>query len=251
MNSPDELDFESKKYYKQFLEQIFPALEQAFNSTLEDPRTNLIEQGYCKATSFSSWRQILLIDNGANCHEIYNEIQSDLSASISSAITGNYRLALMSIRSFIELSNLFAYYYHHPVEYDWWLEDNHVIKFSELNEKYFKRYKQLEEYKINTNIYREWKKVSKYVHAEYKSYMQSSDTLPFLPQYQKEKLGQWITHFKAANLWINKLFYIIFQKLYFEAYKKIELQDLCQIIKGNLNDINLFSSVQKEWSNQS
>jgi hypothetical protein len=246
----DDLNFEVQRYYQQFLEEILPAINQAFDESVEDSRKNLVEQCYFQAASFSSWRQLLLVDNKDNCKEIYNEIQADLSASISSALTGNYRLSLMSIRSFIELSNLFSYYYFHPVEYDWWLKGNHVIKFSELNEKYLKGYKQLEAHRINTNIYQEWKKVSKYVHAEFKSYMESSDTLPLLPRYQKGKLGQWITHFKAATLYINQLFYVVFQNIYFDALSRIELHTPCQIIKHNLNE-PLFSAIQKDRQNES
>ncbi|MEH2209195.1 hypothetical protein [Nostoc sp.] len=240
-----ELNLESKKYYTQFLGEILPAVNEALNATLNDSRANSIEECYFKATSFSSWRQILLIDTGDSCKEIYNELQSDLAASISSAMTGNYRLAFMSIRSFIELSSLLAYYYYHPVEYSWWLNDNHLIKFSELNQNYFKYYKQLVTNTINTNIYSEWKKVSKYVHAEVKSYMQSSDNLAFLPVYQKDKLGQWIFHFSQSTMYINQLFYIVFQDAYYKAFSKIEFDSSCQIIKNNLNDETFFLNIKE------
>ncbi|MHC5894899.1 hypothetical protein [Nostoc sp.] len=245
MEISQELNLESQKYYNQFLQQILPAVDKALNATLNDSRANLIEECYLKAISFSSWRQILLIDTKDFCQEIYNELQSDLAASISSAMTGNYRLAFMSIRSFIELSSLLAYYYYHPVEYSWWLNDNHLIKFSELNQNYFKCYKQLVANNINTNIYSEWKKVSKYVHAEVKSYMQSSDNLPFLPVYQKDKLGQWISHFSQSTMYINQLFYIVFQDAYYKAFSKIEFDSSCQIIKNNLNDETFFRNIKE------
>ncbi|MEH2457352.1 hypothetical protein [Nostoc sp.] len=62
-----ELNLESKKYYNQFLGQILPAVNEALNATLNDSRANLIEECYLKAISFSSWRQILLIDNRDFC----------------------------------------------------------------------------------------------------------------------------------------------------------------------------------------
>ncbi|HEY9802693.1 MAG TPA: hypothetical protein V6D25_20180 [Leptolyngbyaceae cyanobacterium] len=247
MEKAQESISDSTKYYQHFLQQILPSISEAIDETLSDSRANLIENCYLKGTSFSSWRQILLQQAKVDYEILYNELQSDLIASISSAITGNYRIALMSIRSFIELSNLFAYYYYHPLEYSWWLNDAHVIKFSELNQNYFTYYKLLDKYHINTHMYSEWKKVSKYVHAEFKSYMQSSDDLPFLPIYQKSKLGQWITHFSKATIYINQLFYVVFKDIYFGLYSKIEFQNPCQIIRNNINNEALFSEVKEAY----
>lgn len=189
-DNSNDLLIHSKRYYEQFLENILSSLNSAFHSTLQDSRSVCLEQCYYRAITFSSWRQILETIGKFRCQEIYNELQSDLSASITSALVGNYRLALMSIRSFIELSTLFSYYYHHHVEYQWWMKDRHVIKFSELNQSYFNQYDQLNAHNINSHIYQEWKNVSKYVHAEFKSYMQATEGLPLLPVYQKGKLGQ-------------------------------------------------------------
>ncbi len=239
-----DLIIESKKHYTFFLEQIVSSLGKNLDATLDDKRANLIEDCYFKAISFSSWQQILLTPNKENCSEIYNELQSDLASSMLSALTGNYRLALISIRSFIELSYLFTYYYYHPIEYNWWLDDNHVIKFSELNQNYYSNYKQLNTFNVNSNIYKEWKKVSKYVHAEFKNYMQSYENLTSLPVYQKGKLGQWITHFSKATIYINQLFYIVFQDTYFEAIAKVEYNTSCQIIK-NILDESLFTAIKE------
>lgn len=250
MDSYQEISKESKKYYNQFLTDITSSLNKSFDNTLSDPRANLIELCYCQALSFPSWRQILSKNNGFRCEELYNEIQSDLTISISSAVTGNYRLALMSIRSFIEMSMLFAYYYNHPIEYQWWLSGNHVIKFSELQANYFNKYSQLNLYKINETIFQEWKRMSKYIHAEFKEYMQSSNNLPFLPTYQKGKLGQWINHFCKGTQYVNEFFYVLFQEEYFQVHDRIEFANSCQIIKQNLNNEHLFLNVQQTWKNK-
>jgi len=250
MNFHQELSIESLRYYKQFLGNITSSLDQSFDSTLSDSRANLLELCYCSALSFPSWRKILSTGDGLRCQEIYDEIQSDLTTSIMSAVTGNYRLALMSIRSFIELSTLFVYYYNHPIEYQWWSNDNHIIKFSELHSNYFNKYNQLNSNKINETLLQEWKRMSKYIHAEFKHYMQSSEDLPFLPMYQKGKLGQWINHFCKITKYVNRFFYIVFQRQYFELYERIEFDSSCQIIRQNLSDENLFLSVQQDWKNK-
>jgi hypothetical protein len=223
---------------------------QSFDDTLNEPKSSLIEQCYFKAISFPSWRKILSTKARFKCQEIYDEMQSDLTASIMSALFGNYKLSLMSIRSFIELSNLFSYYYNHPIEYQWWLNSKHIIKFTDLQQSYFNKYEQINLYKINQNINIEWKQMSKYIHAEFKHYMQFSNDLPFLPVYQKSKLGQWLNHFSKGTKYINQLFYIVFQALFFECYEKIEFDSPCQIIRQNLNDENLFLTVKTNWQSK-
>lgn len=249
MDSHEYLNQESRRHYQQFLESARSALMQSFDDTLNHSRSSLIEQCYFKAISFPSWRKILSTKGKLKSQEIFDEMQSDLTASIVSAVFGNYKLALMSIRSFIELSNLFSYYYNHPIEYQWWLDGEHIIKFTDLQQNYFNKYSQLRSYKINENISIEWKKMSKYIHAEFK-HMQSSSELPFLPVYQSSKLGQWLNHFNKATKYVNQFFYIVFKDLFFECFEKIEFDNPCRIIKHNLNDENLFLAVKTDLQNK-
>lgn len=127
----------------------------------------------------------------------FHEAHNDTLVSHVSASLGAWRLALQSLRSFIENSLCAVYYNDHPVELRNWERGKNKIGFTELI-KYFENHPDLVDVTSVldgvTYIKDEYKTLSLAVHASAKDFRMTDDVSQVLLwSTGKERLNKWST----------------------------------------------------------
>ena len=169
----------------------------------------------CYATSliFKNWLICLNHIGINNFDELLSEINEDVNSSFFHSYFGHYRSSHMHLRSVIELSLQFIYFYQHEVEYQRWRKADFRIKHEELI-KYLIKHPQL---KVKTtknligDISNNWRKYSKYIHAEAPKHFQTNLESVQTKQISKADFGIWKTDFLKTGYQINKLFLLFFE----------------------------------------
>jgi hypothetical protein len=125
----------------------------------------------------------------------FHEAHNDALVSHISASLGAWRLALQSLRSFIENSLCAIYYHDHPIELRNWERGKKKIGFSELV-SYFESHPDLENVPPALDgikrIKEEYKTLSLSVHASAKQFRMTDDVSKVLIwSSSKEKIAKW------------------------------------------------------------
>lgn len=146
-----------------------------------------------------------------------NEAHNDLLVSHVSASMGAWRLALQSLRSFIENSLCAIYYNDHPVEHRNWERGKKKIGFSELV-TYFEGHPDLAETPAALNgitiIKGEYKTLSIAVHASAKDFRMTDDVSHVLLwSTAKERINKWSSREGACLVGVALLFISLHKEL--------------------------------------
>ncbi len=169
----------------------------------------------CYGTSvlFKNWLLCLDHIGVKNLDGILKEIHEDINASFFHSYFGHYRSAHMHLRSVIELALQLIYFYQHEVEYQQWKNAEFRIKHEELT-SYLKKHPRLKQrttVNLITDITSNWKKFSKYIHAEAPNYFQSTLQSSQSKAISKAEFNIWKSNYKKTGFLINKLFLFFFR----------------------------------------
>lgn len=145
-------------------------------------------------TIFTSKKQVM---------QLLYESTLDIISSLFITFSGFYRQGMISLRSSLELTTLFVYYFDHSVEFNYFIREDRYKGplISELiNKHYFlvKKYcllfidKKVLKKELHTEIQNEYKKLSLYVHGRLKKLQTlSSFTIGFNKQSLSEFMKEW------------------------------------------------------------
>lgn len=164
---------------------------------------------------FKNWLICLNHKGINNLDGIFWEIHEDINASFFHSYFGHYRSAYMHLRSVIELSLQLLYFSQHEVEYEQWKNAEFRIKHEELS-SYLKKHPRLKSITSNnliTDITKNWKLFSKYIHAEAPNYFQTSLMSAKSKTISLPDFNVWKSNYLKTSYQINKLFLLFFQPL--------------------------------------
>jgi len=190
------------RYFDFFERANIDRFSDIWNSSFNQ-RKRLLEC-YEYGIPFFQWN--LQLDKDGNFENLLAELLTDIRNSFILACIGAYRPAITFLRSILELTLQFIYYYHHPVEYKWWRDGSHHIGFKELVEYVQKitAFKQLIKSDVTERLRKQYKDLSKFVHAEDVWHTQSQGKFDIL-RFNKANLGRWRTHYKRTLSLCNLL----------------------------------------------
>ncbi|KAF2508584.1 hypothetical protein EYY60_15770 [Flavobacterium zhairuonense] len=168
---------------------------------------------YANTLIFRNWQLSLNHVGIQHLDSILSELHEDINTSFFLAHFGQYRTAIMHLRSVIELSLQLLYFYQHEVEFSQWKDGEFRIKHEELTE-YLKKHPQFigtSAVNLIGNITQNWKTFSKYIHAEAPSYFQTTLESSTKKTIIIKDFNIWKSHFLKTGYRINKLFSIFFR----------------------------------------
>lgn len=195
IDSEPDFTNELSKYATTFNSNYGSRLKDNWNSSHTNS-TELYEECYGCGMVFQTLNSIVDVD--ASCLESLREIQSDAVASFTEAMLGLYKNAISTCRRILEHSICHIYFSYHPIEYEWWMQANYNFEFTGHSNFVMKMdaYKQLDALiGINSELVREYKSLSKFVHGHGSKYMHSFESsLNF--KYEKKMLNIWGSHYR-------------------------------------------------------
>jgi len=188
----------------------FKAFWEASNKHISD--TDLVDC-YGNTLLYKNWQHALNHVGIVTLDSIFRELHEDMNAAFFHGLFGQYRSALMHLRSVIELSLQLLYFYQHEVEFSQWKIGEFRIKHEELTE-YLKKHPNL----VNTSagsliltITQDWKTFSKYIHAEAPNYFQSNLESTSSKTIIVKDFNIWKSYFLKTGYRTNKLFILFFR----------------------------------------
>lgn len=163
----------------------------------------LLLASYRRIAAFNSLKSDLLeqqIDEAS--FAFFQEAHNDALQSHVCASVGSWRLALKSLRSFLENSFNALYFMDHPIELQNWARGREKLWFSELL-KYFDDHPDLAGNSLASmalaELKTEYSTLSKAVHGSAKSFRMTDDVSKVLLWSTKqEKIGAWSTREKQV-----------------------------------------------------
>ena len=169
----------------------------------------------CYATTliYKNWQRSLNHVEITTLDSILKELHEDINASFFLAHLGQYRSALMHLRSVIELSLQLLYFYQHEVEFMQWKNADFRIKHDELTNYLIKHPNIIGTSAVALigNITQNWKTFSKYIHAEAPTYFQSTLESSSTKEISEKDFNIWKSHFLRTGYRTNKLFMVFFR----------------------------------------
>lgn len=161
---------------------------------------------------YKNW-QIALDSIGIKGFNILiEELSEDINSSFFLALFGQYRSAYMHLRSSIELSLIFLYFVHHPIEFIKWKEGNFVIKQDKLSEYLLSHpYFEGDIKPLIEEITKKWRFFSKHIHGESPTFFQCDKESKKTNTFDKGDFGKWKTVFLKNIYNLNKLFLHFFK----------------------------------------
>lgn len=136
--------------------------------------------------------------------QLLNEATLDLISSFFNTFSGLYRQGMVSLRSSLELTALYVYYFDHPVEFSYFLSEagykgplitNLINKGNFLVRKYCSLFideKKLKK-ELHTEVEKAYKELSLYVHGRLKK-LQTLISLPI--SFNKSELSKFMKEWK-------------------------------------------------------
>lgn len=159
-------------------EVILKKTNVIFDETLKELKH--YPQGLMSLNTYFYWVDFLEQHFSANeVMNLLNEATFDLISSLFVSFTGFYRQGMISLRSSLELTCLFVYYFDHPIEYRYFLKERGIKgpllselinKGNFLVKKYCSIFVNENKLKkeLHTEIQNKYKILSKYVHGRLK-----------------------------------------------------------------------------------
>lgn len=169
---------------------------------------------YSATLLFKNWL-ISLNHIGINhLDDILKELHEDVNAAFFHAYFGHYRSAHMHMRSVIELSLQFIYFFQHEVEYTQWRNAEFRIKHEEIT-TYLKKHPELnfqEAANLVDAITNSWKLYSKHIHAEAPKFFQTNLQSAQTKRISKADFGIWKSNFLKTAYQVNKILLLFFKR---------------------------------------
>ncbi|MFF5994426.1 hypothetical protein AAGS61_06675 [Lysinibacillus sp. KU-BSD001] len=191
---------------KVFEDNIIKNVQQIVSTTVE--RNNIMPLVDIIDSTFEILEGIKKFD--LEIGEFWNEITSDIIASINSATSGFYRQGIITLRSVLELGCMSLFYYDHRVEFHLFKEhdaiaDKYVSKlireYNFFTTKYInafcKNIREIEnkEDSVSNYLGTTYKKLSDIVHGRYKT-LTKKETLKI--EYSQEYFSDFIKHLNSV-----------------------------------------------------
>jgi len=173
-----------------------------------------LTDSYANSLIFKNWTIALNHIGINNLDPILKELHEDINASFFLAHFGLYRSAHMHLRSVIELSLQLLYFIHHEIEFKQWKTGDFRIKHEELTE-YLKKHPNLFGTSVVTligNITTDWKKFSKFIHAEAPAYFQSNLESHAKKSVIEKDFNIWKSSYLLTGYRLNKVFLTFFRE---------------------------------------
>jgi len=200
------------------------------NQTFEQTLKNLNPKDQQALTSLNTyfyWKDFLNktfpLDNKVII--LLDEATFDLVSSLFNSFSGFYRQGMISLRSSLELTELYVYYFDHPVEFKYFLHDRKkrplpselINKENFLTKKYCLLFVDKNKLKkeLHTEIEKTYKELSFYVHGRLGK-LQTLNTFPV--NFNKRAFSNFLKEWQRIIFLGNTILAVRF-------YKKINIMD--------------------------
>ncbi len=138
--------------------------------------------------------------------QLLNEATLDLTSSFFNTFSGFYRQGMISLRSSLELTGLYVYYFDHPVEFKYFISEfgyKGPLISELINNHHFlvKKYcllfidKNKLKKELHTKVQNEYKKLSLYVHGRLRK-LQTVISLPI--NFNKSELSKFMREWEMV-----------------------------------------------------
>jgi hypothetical protein len=138
--------------------------------------------------------------------QLLNEATLDIISSLFNTFSGFYRQGMISLRSSLELTGLYVYYFDHPVEFKYFISES-GYKGPLISELINKHHFLLKKYcllfidenklkkELHTEVQNEYKKLSLYVHGRLRK-LQTVISLPI--DFNKSELSKFMKEWELV-----------------------------------------------------
>jgi len=197
-----------------------------------------------KISAFDLWSDCLHDNNAAK--KLIPEIFWDAYMSIIFSTLSLYKYAYMCLRSQLETTLRLVYFSSHPIEFNWWQEENKWYKgkliINRVWGKGYDYFENLEFIKLFENKCRKdmqlfangnklrklYQNLSQYVHSSARSLQTAATRLS--PKYKISEFNKWKKSFSDLHEYIN----IIFILTFFSFFKKMTNAGKNEIVKKGI-----------------
>jgi len=210
-----------------------------------------IEKLLKKSSVFDIWSACL--PGNKIAEKLLPEMYIDAYSSINFSSISFYKYAYMCLRSELETGLRFLFFYHHPIEFEWWLNgsewyfkqnkgqvwgDNYyyfynIGKIKEFESKCRSHLRLVSEPQL---MRKEYSKLSQYTHSGAQHFQTEYTRLT--PTYDVAKFSQWYNIYETIQCYLNILFlfglYNDLMPSKKEEYKKITDLTINRKYKGTV-----------------
>lgn len=216
---------------------ILDKTNQIFKDTLEQKDYTL---ELTSLNTYFYWLEFLGENFSSKCEviKLINEATFDLVSSLFNSLSGFYRQGMIALRSSLELTGLYVYYFDHPIEFKYFFSEGGwkgpllsqlIDKGEFLVKKYYSLFVDEEKLRgeLHTEVRNTYKKLSLYVHGRLGK-LQTFDAFPIV--FSESEFVEFMKEWEKVIDLGNTILAVRFYKEINEINTK-EREKICSVVK--------------------